>query len=109
MIGMVLKAALLTALLVAFSVALTKQVFAASTSMRVLYPSFGGTWATPWIAKEAGYFSAEGLDVELVRVGGSTRMVAAMLGGSAQIIQAGASAAITANVAGADVVIIGST
>jgi ABC-type nitrate/sulfonate/bicarbonate transport system substrate-binding protein len=36
-------------------------------------------------------------------------MVAAMLGGSAPIIQAGAIAALTANVAGADVVIIGAT
>ena len=51
----------------------------------------------------------EGLDVELIRVGGSTRMVAAMLGGSAPIIQAGAVAASTATAAGADVVIIGAT
>ncbi len=90
---------------------LTHPAFCATTltSMRLLYPSFAGSWATAWIAKEAGYFSAEGLDVELVRVGGSSRMVAAMLGGSAPIIQAGAIAALTANVAGADVVIIGST
>ena len=79
------------------------------TSLRLLYPSFAGSWATAWIAKEAGYFSAEGLDVELIRVGGSTRMVAAMLGGSAPIIQAGAIAAVTANAAGGDVVIIGAT
>ena len=81
----------------------------ATTPMRLLYPSFAGSWATAWIAKEAGYFSAEGLDVELIRVGGSTRMVAAMLGGSAPIIQAGAIAALTANAAGGDVVIVGAT
>ena len=85
------------------------QGLAATTSMRLLYPSFAGSWATAWIAKEAGYFSNEGLDVELIRVGGSTRMVAAMLGGSAPIIQAGASAAVAANAAGGDVVIIGAT
>ena len=79
------------------------------TPMRLLYPSFAGSWATAWIAKEAGYFSQEGLDVELIRVGGSTRMVAALLGGSAPIIQAGASAALAATAAGGDVVIIGST
>jgi NitT/TauT family transport system substrate-binding protein len=79
------------------------------TTLRLLYPSFAGSWATAWIAKEAGYFNAEGLDVELVRVGGSTRMVAAMLGGSAPIIQAGASAALAATAAGSDVVIIGAT
>ncbi len=100
----------LVALLISIG-GLTHPVFCATTqtSMRLLYPSFAGSWATAWIAKEAGYFSAEGLDVELVRVGGSSRMVAAMLGGSAPIIQAGAIAALTANVAGADVVIIGST
>ena len=81
----------------------------AQTSLRLLYPSFAGSWATAWIAKEAGYFSQEGLDVELIRVGGSSRMVAAMLGGSAPIIQAGAVAALSANTAGSDVVIIGST
>ena len=85
------------------------QGLAATTSMRLLYPSFAGSWATAWIAKEAGYFSNEGLDVELIRVGGSTRMVAAMLGGSAPIIQAGASAAVAATAAGGDVVIIGAT
>ena len=82
---------------------------ASANFLRLLYPSFAGSWGTAWIAKEAGYFAEEGLDVELVRVGGSTRMVAAMLGGSAPIIQAGAIAALSANVAGADVVIIGAT
>lgn len=85
------------------------QGASAPTQMRLLYPSFAGSWATAWIAKEAGYFLNEGLDVEMIRVGGSSRMVAAMLGGSAPIIQAGAIAAITANVAGSDVVIIGAT
>src|SRR5262245_29631680 len=85
--------------------------FSASSTipMRLLYPSFAGSWATAWIAKEAGYFTEEGLDVELIRVGGSTRMVAAMLGGSAPIIQAGASAAIAATGAGSEVVIIAAT
>ena len=45
----------------------------------------------------------------MIRVGGSTRMVAAMLGGSAPIIQAGAAAAVAASAAGGDVVIIGAT
>lgn len=86
-------------------------VFGASapTPLRLLYPSFAGSWGTAWIAQEAGYFLDEKLDVELIRVGGSTRMVAAMIGGSAPIIQAGAIAALSANVAGGDVVIIGAT
>ena len=47
--------------------------------------------------------------MELIRVGGSTRMVAAMLGRSAPIIQAGASAALAATAAGGDVAIIAAT
>jgi NitT/TauT family transport system substrate-binding protein len=81
----------------------------ATTHLRLLYPSFAGSWAPAWVTKEAGFFTHEGLDVELIRVGGSTRMVAAMLGGSAPIIQAGASAALAATAAGADVVIIAAT
>ena len=100
----------LIALLI-FSSVMASAAFCATniTSMRLLYPSFAGSWATAWIAKEAGYFTAEGLDVELIRVGGSTRMVAALLGGSAPIIQAGAVAALAATAAGSDVVIIGAT
>lgn len=107
---MLVKKALLVALILTAG-GLTNRALAATpqTPMRLLYPSFAGSWATAWIAKEAGYFSADGLDVELIRVGGSTRMVAALLGGSAPIIQAGASAALSATAAGSDVVIIGST
>ena len=89
--------------------AVSAEGFAATISMRILYPSFATSWATTWIAKEAEYFTAEGLDVELIRVGGSTRMVAAMLGGSAPMIQAGASAALAATGAGGSVVIIAAT
>src|SRR5262249_14424173 len=34
----------------------------ATISMRLLYPSFAASWATTWIAKEAGYFATEGLE-----------------------------------------------
>jgi NitT/TauT family transport system substrate-binding protein len=90
-------------------IAISSQSHAATIPVRLLYPSFAASWATTWIAKEAGYFAAEGLDVELIRVGGSTRMVAAMLGGSAPVIQAGASAALAAGSAGGGVVIIAAT
>src|SRR3989304_6577645 len=74
---MKLKTLILIALLLLSPYAAPAAV-AATTSMRLLYPSFAGSWATAWIPKEAGYFTAEGLDIELVRVGGSTRMVAAL-------------------------------
>ena len=69
--------------------------------------TLSGTFAASWIAKEAGYYAAEGLDIELIRVGGSSRIVGAMLGGTASIIHAGAPASMAATAAGSDSVIIG--
>ena len=56
--------------------------------------ALAGSWATTWIAKEAGYFLDERLDVELIRVGGSPRMVAAMIGGNASARLLGSGLAI---------------
>ncbi len=81
-------------------------ILSAQEQLTVLYPSPAGSWMIPVIAKEAKYFEKEGLAVEYVRVGGSTRIVAALLGGSAQIIHAGEPAVIPAVQRGADVVII---
>jgi NitT/TauT family transport system substrate-binding protein len=78
----------------------------AQERITVLYPSPAGSWMIPVIAKEAKYFEREGLTVEYVRVGGSTRIVAALLGGSAQIIHAGEPAIIPAVQRGADTVVI---
>ncbi len=58
----------------------------ATSHVRLLYPSFAGSWAPAWVSKEAGFFTQEGLDVELIRVGGSTRMVAAMLAAAASLV-----------------------
>jgi len=73
-----------------------------------LYPSPAGSWATPMIAKEAKYFDDERLAVELVRVGGSTRIVAALIGGSGQLIHAGEPAIVPAVAQGGDAVMIAS-
>src|SRR5258705_14018202 len=81
-------------------------IAAAQERITVLYPSPAGSWMIPVIAKEAKYFEREGLSMEYVRVGGSTRIVAALLGGSAQIIHAGEPAIIPAVQRGADAVII---
>ena len=78
----------------------------AVTALRFLYPGASGSWVVPWAAKEGGYFSTEGLDVEFVRVGGSTRIVAVMLSGNAPMINVGGTAAVGAIGSGSDAVII---
>ena len=91
--------------------ALLSLLFASSAGAQeritFLYPSPAGSWATPVIAREAKYFDEEGLAVELVRVGGSTRIVAALIGGSAQFIHAGEPAMVPAVAQGGDAVMIG--
>jgi len=59
------------------------SLLGAQERLTFLYPSPGGqSWFIPVMTKEAKYFDREGLSVELVRVGGSTRIVAALIGGS---------------------------
>ena len=82
------------------------SLLGAQERLTFLYPSPVGSWFIPVIAKEAKYFDREGLSVELVRVGGSTRIVAALIGGSGQLIHAGEPAVIPAVARGSDVVII---
>jgi NitT/TauT family transport system substrate-binding protein len=88
------------------AVLLAGSISSAQERIAFLYPSAAGSWATPMIAKEARYFDDEGLAVELVRVGGSTRIVAALIGGSGQFIHAGEPAVVPAVVQGADAVLI---
>ena len=82
------------------------SLLGAQERLTFLDPSPVGSWFIPVIAKEAKYFDREGLSVELVRVGGSTRIVAALIGGSGQLIHAGEPAVIPAVARGSDVVII---
>jgi ABC-type nitrate/sulfonate/bicarbonate transport system substrate-binding protein len=82
------------------------SLLGAQERLTFLYPSPVGSWFIPVITKEAKYFDREGLSVELVRVGGSTRIVAALIGGSGQLIHAGEPAVIPAVARGSDVVII---
>jgi len=100
-----LAAAFLSVFLAALSAGLSAD---AQERITFLYPSPGGSWAAPMIAKEAKYFEDEGLAVELVRVGGSTRIVAALIGGSGQLIHAGEPAVVPAVVQGGDAVLIAS-
>jgi ABC-type nitrate/sulfonate/bicarbonate transport system substrate-binding protein len=92
--------------IILWSALLVPALSQAQERITVLYPSPAGSWMIPVIAKEAKYFEREGLSVEYVRVGGSTRIVAALLGGSAQIIHAGEPAIIPAVQRGADIVVI---
>ncbi len=60
------------------------------------------------IAKQAGFFYKKGLDPSLIFTPGGSLGIQAMIGGDLSMVLADGSAAVAANLAGADVVIIAS-
>lgn len=79
------------------------------TKLRFVHLEFSGTQAVPSIAKQARLFEKNGFDVEIIRIGGSSRVVQAMLAGEVRMAHVGASTVVEANLSGGDIVIIAST
>jgi len=76
------------------------------TRLKVAYPTTVGSMAVVWVAKEAKLFDKQGLDVELIYVAGSSRVVQAMLAKDIPISEIAVPAVIQANLAGADLVML---
>jgi NitT/TauT family transport system substrate-binding protein len=63
--------------------------------------------STPvWIAKDAGFFQRQGLDVKIVFVEGSPRTIQTLIAGEAQIVESTGPAVLNARAAGSPVVIV---
>ena len=78
--------------------------FAQGAKLYVVYASISGTQAMTWVAKEAGTFAKNGLDVELLFTGGG-RAITSLLGGDTPIITVGGPSVIAARLAGSDALI----
>ena len=83
-----------------------RPVEAQMTKLKVAYPTTVGSMAVVWVAKEAKLFEKHGLDVELIYVAGSSRVVQAMLAKDIPISEIAIPAVIQANLAGADLVML---
>jgi len=79
------------------------------TKFRFVHLEANGSQAVPFIAKEAKVFEKNGLDVEIIRIGGGSRVIQAMLAGEIRVAHGSSPAVVEANLAGADLVIIAST
>jgi ABC-type nitrate/sulfonate/bicarbonate transport system substrate-binding protein len=76
------------------------------------YVSYGGTagfQATVWAMKDLGVFDKYGLNGDVVLVGGSARQIQGVLGGSTDFAQVDITAVVSANLKGADLVVVGGT
>ena len=78
-------------------------------TLKVPFVSISPNPAPLWIAKEAGLFKKNNLDVELVYIPGGTVIIQAMLSGEVRLANMAPPAAITAWTKGADLVLVGTS
>src|SRR5712692_8094308 len=89
-----------------FLAAFPTALFAQTTRLKVAYPTTVGSMAVLWVTKEARLFEKNGLEVELIYIGGSSKIVQAMLAREIPIAEIAIPAVIQANLAGADLVML---
>jgi ABC-type nitrate/sulfonate/bicarbonate transport system substrate-binding protein len=77
--------------------------------LRVAYSAISGAMSTLWVAQEGGYFKREGLDTELLYIGGGSLLIQSMLSGDVPFAYGPSVPVINASLRGADLVLIGNT
>ena len=77
--------------------------------LRIVYTAISLMYGPLWVTREAGLFKKHNLDVELLYLSGGTLSTAALVSGDAQIAFTGAANVVSANLTGADVVLLGAT
>ena len=93
--------------LLAFAFVSASSTHAQAPKLRVAYTAFAGTFTVLWVGKDAGLYQKHGADMELLYIGSSTRAVQALLAGDIDIVYSAAGAVVDANLAGADLVMVG--
>jgi ABC-type nitrate/sulfonate/bicarbonate transport system substrate-binding protein len=86
---------------------LTSPVQAAP--LRVAYSAISGAMSSLWVGQEGGYFKREGLDVELLYIGGGSLLIQSMISGDVPFAYGPSVPVINASLRGADLVLIGNT
>jgi len=77
--------------------------------LRIAYSAISGAMSSLWVAQEGGYFKREGLDTELLYIGGGSLLIQAMLSGDAPFAYGPSVPVINATLRGSDLVLIGNT
>ncbi|HTN73392.1 MAG TPA: ABC transporter substrate-binding protein [Methylomirabilota bacterium] len=96
-------------LIVFVSVAFTTLVQAQVARFKVGYSSIGVGQSLVWVAKEAGLFKENGLDVQLIFIVSSSILTQSVIAGDVPIAIMSGTAAINSQLAGSDVVMVAST
>jgi len=77
--------------------------------VRIAYSAISGAQLPLWVAHDKGLFKRQGLDTDLLYIGGGSVVVQAMLGGEVQFTRAAAPGIVQASLRGADLVMIANT
>jgi ABC-type nitrate/sulfonate/bicarbonate transport system substrate-binding protein len=77
--------------------------------VRVAYSAISGAMAPLWVTQEAGYFRREGLDVELLYIGGGSLLIQSILGGDVQFAYGPSVPVVNAALRGSNLVLIANT
>jgi len=77
--------------------------------IRISYSAISGAMSSLWVAQEGGYFKREGLDTELLYIGGGSLLIQSMLSGDVPFAYGPSVPVINASLRGADLVLIGNT
>lgn len=77
--------------------------------IRVAYSSISGAMGPLWAASDFGLFKKQGLDVQLLYIGGGSVVTQALIGGDVQFVRLGASAVMQASMRGIEIKMIANT
>jgi NitT/TauT family transport system substrate-binding protein len=95
---------------IAFATVLCVSYFSLAHAQELRRIHYGTTSSTAhlpvWVAKDAGYFSKNGLNVEPVNIRGGALITMGIMSGQLQFSGAGAESAVAARVEGGDVVLL---
>jgi len=86
----------------------TAQAGSVPIRLNVGYSTFAAADSALWVAKDLGIFEKNGLDVELIFIRSSSIGVPALMSGTTPFAVMGGAAAIRSNLAGSDLVLVGS-
>ena len=77
--------------------------------VRVVYSSISGAMAPLWLAQDHGLFRSQGLDVQLLYIGGGSIATQALVAGDVQFARLGANAVVQASLRGGNMKMIANT
>jgi len=78
-------------------------------TVRIAYSAISGAMSPLWVAHDLGLFRRQGLDVQLLYIGGGSVVTQALLGGDVQFVRLGANAMIQSSLRGANLKMIANT